>query len=55
MITKDEEYLRRKTRVIIRKIHPNASRLKWGDNQHDTGYWFNIPGKKERIFVACKL
>jgi hypothetical protein len=55
MITKDENYLRQKTRVFIRSIHPNASRLKWGDNEKVTGYWFNIPGKKEKIFAPCKL
>jgi len=55
MITKDEEYLRRKTRLYIRKKYPQASRLKWGDNKEVTGYWYSLPDKKERQFTACKL
>lgn len=55
MFTREEEYLRRKTRRYIRQKYPNATRLKWGDNNKVTGYWYSVPGKEERQFAPCKL
>ncbi|MFY0685812.1 MAG: hypothetical protein JXQ90_01535 [Cyclobacteriaceae bacterium] len=54
MITKDEKYLRRKTRLFIRRKYPNASRLKWGDNKDVTGYWYFVP-EQGMMFTPCKL
>lgn len=55
MFTSKEKYLRRKTRNQIRKTYPNASRLKWGDNNEVTGYWYSLPDKEEQQFTPCKL